>query len=149
MLRLAGERTAGTILWMADERAIETHVAPTITRAADGAGRPAPRIVAGVPICLCSDAEIETAVNRANRILAEAETSPNYQRLLDHGAARQVGDIMAAGSESTVEKRLRAFVDAGATDISVRIVAIGEGRDERLASMQRTRGLVAELAGKL
>jgi F420-dependent oxidoreductase-like protein len=149
MLRLAGERTDGTILWMADERAIETHVAPTITRAADGAGRPAPRIVAGVPICLCSDAEIETAVNRANRILAEAETSPNYQRLLDHGAARQVGDIMAAGSESTVEKRLRAFVDAGATDISVRIVAIGEGRDERLASMQRTRGLVAELAGKL
>jgi F420-dependent oxidoreductase-like protein len=149
MLRLAGERTDGTILWMADERAIETHVAPTITRAAESAGRAAPRIVAGIPICLCSDAEIEVAVNRANRILAEAETSPNYQRLLDHGDARQVGDIMAAGSEATVEKRVRAFVDAGATDISVRIVAIGDGREERLASMQRTRELVASLARSL
>jgi F420-dependent oxidoreductase-like protein len=149
MLRLAGERTDGTILWMADERAIGSYVAPNITRAAEAAGRPAPRIVAGVPICLCNDAEIETAVTRANRILAEAEMSPNYQRLLEHGDARQVGDIMAAGSESTIEKRLRAFTDAGATDISVRIVSIGDGREERIASMQRTRDYVAALAQTL
>jgi F420-dependent oxidoreductase-like protein len=149
MLRLAGERTDGTILWMADERAIESHVAPVISQAAESAGRPAPRIVAGVPICLCADAEVETAVARANRILAEAETSPNYQRLLDHGDARQVGDILAAGSEATIEKRLRGFLDAGATDISVRIVAIGEDREERTACMQRTRDLVASLARSL
>src|SRR5689334_1440684 len=36
MLRLAGERTDGTILWMADERAIGSHVVPHITRAAEG-----------------------------------------------------------------------------------------------------------------
>jgi F420-dependent oxidoreductase-like protein len=149
MLRLAGERTDGTILWMADERAIETHVAPTITRAAASAGRPSPRIVAGVPICLCSDAEIETAIARTNRVLAEAETSPNYQRLLDQGDARQVGDILAAGSESTIEKRLRGFVDAGATDISIRIVAIGDDRDARVASMQRTRDYLQSLARSL
>src|SRR5258705_1744074 len=53
MLRIAGERTSGTILWMADERAIAEHVVPRITKAAAGAGRPAPRIVAGVPVCLC------------------------------------------------------------------------------------------------
>ncbi len=39
MLRLAGERTDGTILWMADERAIDTHVVPRITRASKDAGR--------------------------------------------------------------------------------------------------------------
>jgi alkanesulfonate monooxygenase SsuD/methylene tetrahydromethanopterin reductase-like flavin-dependent oxidoreductase (luciferase family) len=86
---------------------------------------------------------------RTNRILAEAETSPNYQRLLDQGDARQVGDILAAGSESTIEKRLRAFVDAGATDISIRIVAIGDDRDARLASMQRSRDYVQSLARSL
>ena len=32
MLRLAGERTDGTILWLADERAIATHVAPASPR---------------------------------------------------------------------------------------------------------------------
>jgi 5,10-methylenetetrahydromethanopterin reductase len=39
MLRLAGERTDGTILWLADERAIGEHIAPAINRAAEGAGR--------------------------------------------------------------------------------------------------------------
>ena len=97
MLRLAGERTDGTILWMADERAIGSHVVPNITRAAESAGRPAPRVVAGIPVCLCGDDEIDVAVARTNRVLSEAEISPNYQRLLDHGDAREVGDILVAG----------------------------------------------------
>jgi F420-dependent oxidoreductase-like protein len=149
MLRLAGERAGGTILWLADERAIATHVAPRITQAAETAGRPAPRIVAGVPVCLCRDDEVDAAVERANRILSEAEVSPNYQRLLDQGDARNVGDILAAGSEAAIEKRLRAFADAGATDVSVRVVPLGSGRDELLASLRRTRDLLAALAPTL
>ena len=149
MLRLAGERTGGTILWMADERAIRSHVVPHLTGAAAAAGRPAPRIVAGVPVCLCRDQEVDAAVARANRILAEAEVSPNYQRLLDVGDARDVGDILAAGSEATVEKRLRAFADSGATDLSARVVPVGESRDERLASAGRTRAFLASLGGSL
>jgi 5,10-methylenetetrahydromethanopterin reductase len=146
MLRLAGERTDGTILWMADERAIATHVAPTITRAAEAAGRPAPRIVASIPVCLCRDDEVEVAVARTNRVLSEAEMSPNYQKLLEHGEAREVGDLLAAGSESMIEKRFRAFADAGVTDLSVRVLSIGDNRDERVASSDRTRECVASLA---
>ena len=85
------------------------------------------------------------AVERTNRILSEAEVSPNYQKLLDLGDARSVGDILAAGSEAAVEKRLRSFADAGVTDLSVRVVPIGTGRDELLASSQRTRDLLASL----
>jgi F420-dependent oxidoreductase-like protein len=146
MLRLAGERTDGTILWLADERAIAGHIVPRITAAAEAAGRPSPRVVAGVPVCLCRDDEVDAAVERTNRLLAEAEVSPNYQRLLDQGDAREVGDILAAGGEAAIEKRLRAFADAGATDVSVRVVPIGAGRDERLASLRRTRDLLASLA---
>jgi 5,10-methylenetetrahydromethanopterin reductase len=135
MLRLAGECTDGTILWMADERSIGEHIAPTITEAASAAGRAAPRIVAGVPVCLCRDDEVEM--------------SPNYQRLLEHGDARQVGDILAAGSEASIEKRLRAFADAGATDISVRVVPVGDGRDELIASSKRTREYLASLHGSV
>ena len=149
MLRLAGERTDGTILWMADERAIESHIAPQINPAAEAAGRPAPRIVAGVPVCVCDEDEIDDAVTRTNRILAEAEMSPNYQQLLDRGDAREVGDILAAGSEATVTKRLQAFADAGATDVSIRIVPIGDTRDELLASRQRTRDFLTSLQGSL
>jgi F420-dependent oxidoreductase-like protein len=149
MLRLAGERTDGTILWMADERAIGEHIAPAIGAAAASAGRPAPRIVAGIPVCLCGEDEIEVAVTRTNRILSEAEVSPNYQKLLEHGDARTVGDLLAAGTEGMIEKRLRSFADAGVTDVSVRVVPIGQGRDELIASSRRTRDYLASLDGAL
>jgi F420-dependent oxidoreductase-like protein len=149
MLRLAGERTDGTILWMADERAIESHIVPNLTRGAEAAGRPAPRVVAGVPVCICDEGEVDAAVARTNRILAEAEVSPNYQELLDRGDAREVGDILAAGSETTVTKRLQSFADAGVTDVSLRIVPIGDTRDELLASRQRTRDFLTSLQGSL
>ena len=42
MLQIAGELADGTVLWMADERAIGDHIAPRITKAADNAGRPGP-----------------------------------------------------------------------------------------------------------
>ena len=149
MLRIAGERTDGTILWLADERAIETHIAPVLHAAATAAGRPTPRIVAGVPVCLCGDGEVEVAVDRANRVLSESEVSPNYQRLLDLGDARTVGDILAAGSEDAIRRRLQAFADAGATDVSLRVVPIGESREEKLTSARRTREFVASLAGSI
>jgi F420-dependent oxidoreductase-like protein len=146
MLQLCGERADGTILWMADERAIATHVVPTLTRAAEAAGRPAPRVVAGLPVCLCSDDEIDAAVARTNRILAEAEVSPNYQKLLDHGDARTIGDILVAGGESAIVKRLQGFAAAGVTDLSVRVVPIGENREELVRSSKRTRELLGALA---
>lgn len=149
MLTLAGERTDGTVLWMADERAVGEHVVPRITKAADNAGRPAPRIVAGIPVCLCVPSEVDTARERANRILGEAEVSPNYQRLLDYGDAKDVGDICAAGDEEAIMARFRRFADAGVTDLSVRLLPIGDNRDELVASKRRTREVIAALGAEL
>ena len=149
MLKLAGERADGTVLWMADERAVAEHVVPRITSAAENAGRPAPRIVAGLPVCLCPDSEVDAARERANRILGEAEISPNYQRLLDYGDAADIGDLCAAGDEAAILARLKRFADAGVTDLSVRLLPLGETREELIASKQRTRDLVADLAAAL
>jgi F420-dependent oxidoreductase-like protein len=149
MLRIAGEHADGTVLWMADERAIAEHVAPRITKAADNAGRPAPRIVAGIPVCLCKPSEVVAARERANRVLGEAEYSPNYQRLLEAGDARDVGDICAAGDEDAILARLRRFADAGVTDLSVRLLPIGADRDELIASKRRTREVIAALAAEV
>ncbi len=149
MLQLAGELADGTVLWMADERAIGDHIAPKITKAAADAGRPAPRIVAGIPVCLCEAARVDEAKERANRILGEAEVSPNYQRLLERGDARDVGDLCAAGDEGAILARMRRFADAGVTDLSVRLLPIGDNRDELIASKRRTREMLAELATEL
>ena len=149
MLRIAGERADGTVLWMADERAIAEHVVPRITKAAEDAGRPAPRVVAGVAVCLCASDEVDAARERANLMLGHAEYSPNYQRLLERGDAGDVGDMAALGTETDVERRLRSYADAGTTDFSARVLPLGRGRDEILASAGRTREFLASLAPDL
>ncbi|MFD3582446.1 TIGR03564 family F420-dependent LLM class oxidoreductase [Streptomyces sp. NPDC058683] len=148
MLALAGERADGTLLWMADERAVAEHVVPRITKAAEAAGRPAPRVVAGIPVCLCRSAEVDAARERANRILGEAEISPNYQRVLEYGDAEDIGDLCAAGDEAAIAARFKRFADAGVTDLSVRLLPIGDGREELVASKRRTRETIAGLAAE-
>jgi F420-dependent oxidoreductase-like protein len=149
MLRLAGEHAAGTILWMADERAVGDHVVPRITKAAEEAGRPAPRVVASIPVTLCREDEVDAVREWANTALGHAEFSPTYQRLLEAGNATDVGDICAAGDEAAITQRLRSFADAGATDIGARVLAYGHSRDERIASRDRTLAFLASLAPDL
>ncbi|WP_374024434.1 LLM class F420-dependent oxidoreductase [Mycobacterium sp. HNNTM2301] len=149
MLRLAGERAGGTILWMADERAISDHIAPRITAAAGRVGRPAPRIVAGVPVALCSADETDDARAYASEVLGHAEFSPNYVRLLEHGDAEDVGDTMAAGDESAILARLRRYRDAGVTDLAARIVPLGKDATDRAASRRRTHDFLSSLCPAL
>jgi alkanesulfonate monooxygenase SsuD/methylene tetrahydromethanopterin reductase-like flavin-dependent oxidoreductase (luciferase family) len=149
MLRIAGEHTSGTILWMADERAIAEHVVPRITKAAAEAGRPAPRVIAGIPIALCRNDEVDDARAWTNRVFGQAAFSPNYQRLLERGDATNEGDLLAAGDESAVLDRLRAFRDAGATDLAVRVVPFGPHREGRIESRKRTLSFLASLCPEL
>ena len=148
MLRISGERTGGTILWMADERAIGDYVVPRITEAAESAGRTNTRVVAGVPVALCAESEVEDARAYASEVLGHADFSPNYVRLLEHGDADDVGDTMAAGDESTVLARLRRYRDAGVTDLAVRVVPLGADTAQRRASRRRTQSYVASLVSE-
>ncbi|MCV7441709.1 LLM class F420-dependent oxidoreductase [Mycobacterium paraense] len=149
MLRLAGERAGGTVLWMADERAIGDHIVPRISAAAGRAGKPAPRIVAGVPVALCSNDETDDARAYAGEVLGHADFSPNYVRLLEHGDAEDVGDTMAAGDESAILTRLRRYRDAGATDLAARIVPLGNDATERTKSRLRTQEFLSSLCSAL
>lgn len=145
MLRIAGERTGGTILWMADERAIGDYVVPRITGAAKAAGRIGTRVVAGVPVALCPNSETHGARGYASEVLGHADFSPNYVRLLEHGDAEDVGDTMAAGDEATVLARLKSYRDAGVTDLAVRVVPLGDDAKARSESRRRTQEFVASL----
>jgi F420-dependent oxidoreductase-like protein len=145
MLRLAGERAGGTILWMADERAIGDYVVPRLTKAANDAGRTGIRVVAGVPVALCLATEVDDARTYSSEVLGHADFSPNYVRLLEHGDAQDVGDTMAAGDESTVLARIDRYRDAGVTDLAVRIVPLGDDAAARSASRRRTQDFLASL----
>jgi F420-dependent oxidoreductase-like protein len=144
MLKIAGERAGGTILWMADERAIGDYVVPTLTAAAKNTDT---RVVAGVPIALCQQHEVDEARRYASEVLGHADFSPNYVRLLEHGDADDVGDTMAAGDEETVRARLQSYRDAGVTDLAARVVPLGANPDERRKSRERTQQFVASMIG--
>lgn len=148
MLRIAGERAGGTILWMADERAIGDYVVPRIHEAAKGADRSDVRVVAGVPVALCADGEVYSARAYASEVLGDADFSPNYVRLLEHGDAEDVGDTMAAGDESTIRARLRRYRDAGVTDLAARVVPLGDDERSRGASRRRTQEFLAALSAE-
>jgi F420-dependent oxidoreductase-like protein len=144
LLRVAGELADGTVLWMAPPRAIETHVAPKVRSAASAAGRPAPRIVAGLPVAVHDD-EAEARAAAAASSTAYAGMA-NYQRILDLGNALTPADAAIVGDEASVRAQLKSLLDAGATDIWAAVFPVGGDRDARRASVRRTTDLLKELA---
>jgi F420-dependent oxidoreductase-like protein len=144
LLRIAGEVADGTILWMAPPKAIETHVAPRIRGAAAEAGRPAPRIVAGLPIAVHDDeGEARSSAADSSRVYAGMS---NYQRILDIGGAAGPAEAAIVGNEKSVTNQLQGLLDAGATDIWAAVFAVGADREQRKASIRRTTDLLRELA---
>ena len=141
LLRVAGEIADGTVLWMAPLRAIGDHIAPKIHAAAESAGRPAPRIVAGLPVAVHDDVA-QARATQAMYATAYADM-PNYQRVLELGGAATPGDAAIVGDEAAVTRQLKSLLDAGATDIWAAIFPVG---DDPRASIDRTRQLLMSLS---
>lgn len=140
LLRVAGEHADGVILWMAPRAAIAGHVVPHLTAAATAAGRPAPRIVAGLPVAVHDEeTEAREAVARTSGIYA---SQPNYQRIMRLGGSATPADAAIVGSGAQVRRQLQAIIDAGATDLWLNPVAVGE---DRRGSLRRTRDVLREL----
>jgi F420-dependent oxidoreductase-like protein len=144
MLRMAGTKADGTITYWANERAIGEHVVPTISTAAGAAGRPLPRVVAGIPVAVVTD--VAAAKNRAATLFAGYNGIPAYQRIRSEGGDDPLPDVAIIGDEKTVEARLRGYADAGATDLAAAVIGLD---DDREGSMKRTMQLLADLAPTL
>jgi 5,10-methylenetetrahydromethanopterin reductase len=144
MLRMAGTLADGTITYWANERAIADHVVPTIATAAGEAGRPTPRVIAGIPVALVRD--VDAAKQRAAKVFAGYNAIPAYQRIRSKGGDAGLPDLAIIGDEATVAARLRAYAAAGATDLAAAVVGLD---DDREASSARTTELLAAMAGEL
>jgi 5,10-methylenetetrahydromethanopterin reductase len=114
MLRLAGERADGTILWMTGPATVRDHIVPTITAAAQAAGRPGPRVVCILPVCVTDDPD--GARERAARVFAIYGELPSYRAMLDREGAGGPGDVAIVGDEETVAAQIGTLEQAGVTD---------------------------------
>jgi alkanesulfonate monooxygenase SsuD/methylene tetrahydromethanopterin reductase-like flavin-dependent oxidoreductase (luciferase family) len=137
MLELAGSRADGTVTWMTGPATIADHIGPSIRKAAEAAGKPAPRIAVGLPISVTADAD--AARQAANKAFAVYGQLPSYRAMLDKEGAAQPGDVAIVGDEDTVRAGIQRVFDAGGTEFSA---AVFGSREE----VDRTRGLLKKLA---
>lgn len=117
MLRVAGELTDGTVTTWTGPRTVADHIVPRISAAASTAGRPAPRVVCGVIMSVTGDPDRVRADLDAQ--LGFAGDFPAYRAVLDREGLRGVAETVIAGDEATVERELRRYADAGATELVV------------------------------
>jgi F420-dependent oxidoreductase-like protein len=136
MLGIAGRMTDGTCTWMTGTKTLAQHVVPEITKAAEEAGRPAPRVVVSLPVCLTSDPD--AARTRAAREFAVYGHLPSYRAMLDREGVEGPPDVAIVGSEDAVAAGIAEVADAGATEF---VATIFGNADEREA----TRALVGQL----
>jgi F420-dependent oxidoreductase-like protein len=115
MLKVAGELADGTITWMTGPRTLAEHIVPSITKAAADAGRPAPRTVAGLAVCVTDDAEGVRA--RFADEFAMAGQVPEYRAMLDREGVAGPGDVLIVGDDEAVARSLERIRETGVTEI--------------------------------
>jgi 5,10-methylenetetrahydromethanopterin reductase len=138
MLQLAGSRTDGTILWLAGPKAIAEQLKPVLDEAASAADRPAPRIVASVPVCVTTNPE--GVLGTIGAFLAGYDDLPSYRGVMDAEGAGGPADVSIVGSAEQVREGIAAFAASGATDFTP--VEFALDPDDAAA----TRALLKELA---
>ena len=144
MLRIAGELADGTITWMCGPKVLGATIVPGINAHAEEAGRPAPRIVAGLPICVTDDAA--SAREAAGRAFAVYGTLPSYRAMLDAEGVEGPADIVIAGGEKDAKEALSRLAASGVTDFNAAIFPAGPDKE---ASRRRTYAFLASLGGRI
>lgn len=115
LLRLAGERADGVITTWTDARGVAENVVPAVRAAS--AGRPDPQVVVGVIATLTDDPDGARAY--VAQAFGMAGELPSYRRSLDEAGFAGPEDTILAGSEAELEKAVRRFADAGATELQL------------------------------
>ncbi|MFK0294995.1 LLM class F420-dependent oxidoreductase [Streptomyces sp. NPDC090442] len=139
-LRASGELADGILPYLAGPRALAEHIVPAVTKAAEAAGRPAPRIVALVHGVVTDDVDAVRATATEN--LAFYEQVPSYARVIELSGAQRASDVAVIGNEETVAAEVQRYRDAGASEVVFAGTEMAGDADRR-----RTWKLLGELAG--
>jgi F420-dependent oxidoreductase-like protein len=140
MLRIAGELADGAVTVWTGAPAIADYIAPSVARAAAAAGRPAPRVVASVIMSVTADPD--AARDQVGARLGAAGELDSYRAMLDRQGRSGVQDTILAGDEDAVEQGIRAYAQAGATEL---VASLAGGPQDQA----RTRELLSALRASL
>ena len=129
MLKVAGQLADGTNTWMVGPKTMQGHIIPALTAAAEGAGKPAPRVVGGYPIALTAKPdEARAAVGKGLRIYVRM---PSYRAMLDREGVGGPQDIAILGDENLLRREIKHLEDMGVTHFNAAIMGVEDGAYER------------------
>lgn len=141
MLRLCGRLADGTVTWMGGIDYLRDVAVPTMSAAAEKAGKAAPRFVAMVPVLLTSDVSAGNAtIDGAFQMYGQI---PSYRATLDRGGAKGPSDVAVVGNAEDIEAGLRAYADVGVTDF---VAVIPRQASEAEATTEAVAKLVGSFA---
>lgn len=133
MLDLAGSAADGTVTWMCGLKTVREHIVPLVRAAAEATGRPPPRIVVGLPVCVTDDSV--SARKLAAEKLAIYGGLPSYRNMLDREGVQGPEDIVLIGNENQVRESLGELASAGATDLRATELCPTEDEHHRTRSV--------------
>jgi 5,10-methylenetetrahydromethanopterin reductase len=139
MLKVAATLAQGTLTWCTGPQTLADHTIPRINAAAEAAQRPAPRVIAALPVCVTSD--VDAARTRAAEVFAVYGQLPSYRAMLDREGAVGPADIAIVGSHAEVVDRIGSMADIGVSDFAA--VSFPANGEEDAA----TRDALKELIG--
>ena len=138
-LKVAGQLADGTTLAWVGPRTIREHIKPRLFESAAAAGRPTPRIIATLPVCVTAD---EVGVRaRISRNLAMYGELPSYKAMFEREGVAGPGELAIAGSASQVRDAIEAMREAGVTDFAASEFTTSA------EELQQTRELLTSMAG--
>ncbi len=147
--RLAGEVSDGVLSWLCPPEYLLRTALPALRAGAAQAGRPAPPLVAHVPIALSADRAAVIAAGR--KLIGGYARLPFYANMFaDAGfpphADGSVPDalvdgLVVSGDEATIAARLRELLDGGLDELLVLPVPIADEAAERQRAARLVGGL--------
>jgi 5,10-methylenetetrahydromethanopterin reductase len=138
MLKITAELAAGTITWCTGPKTLGDYIVPTINAAAEAAGRPTPRVVAALPVCVTSD--FAGAKERAAKVFEIYGSLPSYRAMLDREGAAGPEDVAITGTAAEVTERISALADLGVTEFAT--VEFPGNPDEAAATREAVTSLI-------
>jgi len=131
MLRLAGTYTDGTVTWMTGPATVAAHIVPVLAEAAAAAGRPAPEVIVGLPVCVTGRRDDARA--RIGAAMAGPASMASYRRMLALEQVADPVDIALVGDGDEVVARIEELAGAGATELLANVLGDDEERAATVA----------------
>jgi alkanesulfonate monooxygenase SsuD/methylene tetrahydromethanopterin reductase-like flavin-dependent oxidoreductase (luciferase family) len=106
----------GTTLAWVGPKTVREHIVPRLSAAAAAAGRPDPRVIATLPVCVTEDeGAVRKAIGRGLSLYAQL---PSYRAMFEREGVDGPADVAIVGSADAVRVGILSMADAGVTDFA-------------------------------